>query len=106
MLQKVKIKIHVLYYLFTLLTLLTLLAYLGVYIAEIAHPKYRGSFLVLISFFFSFGLLFIWTVSYFCTWSQTAYIAMVAPTLLAIIMSFLPESPFWLVGENQLDNAK
>ena len=47
-----------------------------------------------------------WTVSYFCTWSQTAYIAMVAPTLLAIIMLFLPESPFWLVGENQLDNAK
>ena len=96
----------VLYYLFTLLPLLTLLAYLGVYIAEIAHPKYRGSFLVLISFFFSSGMLFIWTVSYFCTWSQTAYIAMVTPALLTIIMLFLPETPFWLVGANQLDNAR
>ena len=78
----------------------------GVYISEIVHPKYRASFLVLLNFSLSFGIFFIWVVSYFCTWSQTSFIALVAPSILTIIMLFLPESPFWLVGANQVENAK
>ena len=78
----------------------------GVYISEIVHPKYRASFLVLLNFSISCGIFFIWVVSYFCTWSQSSFIAVIAPTILTIIMIFLPESPFWLVGANQVENAK
>ena len=79
---------------------------LGVYISETVHPKVRGSLLVLPNMFFSFGMLFIWTVSYFCSWRITAYIAMAIPALMITILMFLPESPYWLIEVDNVEEAK
>ena len=70
------------------------------------HPKVRGSLLVLPNMFFSFGMLFIWTVSYFCSWRITAYIAMTTPALMIAILIFLPESPYWLIEADNVEEAK
>ena len=62
----------------------------GVYISESVHPKIRVSLLVLPNMFFSFGMLFVWTVSYFCSWRITAYINMTIPALMITILLVVP----------------
>ena len=79
---------------------------IAIYISEIVHPTIRGSLLVLPNFFVAFGSLFTWLVAYFFSWSMTAYISTITPTLTAILMVFLPESPYWLIQANQPDAAK
>ena len=79
---------------------------LGVYISETSHPKFRGSLLVLPNMGFALGMLFIWTVSYFCTWRITAFIATTIPALMIAILIFLPESPYWLIEHDFHEQAK
>ena len=79
---------------------------LGVYISETMHPKFRGSMLVLPNMGFAIGMLFIWIVSYFCTWRITAYVAITVPALMIAILGFLPESPYWLIEHDLHEEAK
>ena len=80
--------------------------FLGVYISELAHPKLRGSLLVLPGFFLAFGMLYVWILSYFLTWRITAFASMIPSILLTITLAFLPESPYWLIEDNKESCAK
>ena len=82
------------------------IAFLGVYISETVHPKVRGSLLVVRSLFSALGKLFTWIVAYFLSWRETSYVLMITPSLMVIIMLFLPESPYWLIEVDQTDAAR
>ena len=81
-------------------------AFLGVYISETVHPKVRGSLLVVRGLFSALGKLFTWIVAYFLSWRETSYVLMITPSLMVIIMLFLPESPYWLIEVDQTDAAR
>ena len=54
----------------------------------------------------SLGMLLLWTIAYFCPWRTTAYFAMIPPALFAFLMIFLPESPYWLIEDNNYEAAR
>ena len=76
------------------------------YISETVHPNLRGSLLALPPFLLSFGVLLVWIYGYFLTWRVTAYILSIPPIILAISMSLLPETPYWLIEKNKLEFAR
>ena len=66
----------------------------------------RGSLLVVRSLFSALGKLFTWIVAYFLSWRETSYVLMITPSLMVIIMLFLPESPYWLIEVDQTEAAR
>ena len=42
---------------------------------------------------------------YFLTWFNTAYVLVCPPIVLTILMSLLPETPYWLIEKGQEDLA-
>ena len=76
------------------------------YISETVHPKIRGSLATMPAFMIATGLLLAWIFGYFLTWRMTAYLLMIPPMLLAILIIPLPESPYWLVEHNNTKAAK
>ena len=57
-------------------------------------------------FALSVGLSLVWVLGYFFTWQTMAYLSILPPSLLIILLLFLPESPYWLVKAEQYDLAK
>ena len=80
--------------------------YTAIYISETVHPMIRGTLLVVPNLFFCVGTLFIWVISYFYSWRTTAYFATIPPALLCICMIFLPETPYWLIENNNIEAAR
>ena len=76
------------------------------YISETVHPNIRGSLLALPNFSLTFGVLLVWLFGYFLTWRVIAYILSIPPIILAISMSLLPETPYWLIEKNKLETAR
>ena len=82
------------------------LSSVNVYISETVHPKIRANLVILPAFFMGFGNLLVWALGYFLPWRATAYLLMVPPILLIILMIPLPETPYWLVEDKQNEAAK
>ena len=57
-------------------------------------------------FLLAFGTWSIWILAYFVSWRITAYIAMVPPILICLIMFYLPETPYWLIEADRIDLAE
>ena len=51
------------------------------------------------------GLLFSYTMGVFVSWQWLAIIGAMPPTLLVVLMFFMPETPRWLLGRNQRPEA-
>ena len=77
-----------------------------IYISETAHPKIRGSLVTLDAFNIATGYLITWILSYFFTWRMTAYLLTIPPILLIILLLPLPETPYWLIENNNIKKAK
>ena len=77
-----------------------------IYISETAHPKIRGSLVTLDAFNIATGYLITWILSYFFTWRMTAYLLTIPPILLIILLLPLPETPYWLIENNNTNKAK
>ena len=77
-----------------------------IYISETAHPKIRGSLVTLDAFNIATGYLLTWILSYFFTWRMTAYLLTIPPILLMILLIPLPETPYWLIENNNFLKAK
>ena len=77
-----------------------------IYISETAHPKIRGSLVTLDAFNIATGYLLTWILSYFFTWRMTAYLLTIPPILLMILLLPLPETPYWLIENNNFKKAK
>ena len=76
------------------------------YISETVHPTVRPSLMSLPGFMVAFGLLLVWTLGYFLTWRYTAYVLVICPILLTVLISILPETPYWLIEQNKDTEAK
>lgn len=79
----------------------------AVYIGETSDPRrYRGIFLGAISFAVSFGILVVHICGTFLHWQKTATICSLFPLLCFIIVSFVPESPSWLLSKGDVERAR
>lgn len=77
----------------------------SVYLSEMSDPKYRGFFLGTPSMALSIGILIIHIVGTFLSWRSTALFACSCPILCFILMSFVPETPSWLISKDQYADA-
>ena len=60
------------------------------YISETVHPSIRGSLATLPAFMMSAGMVMVWIIAYFLTWRMTAYLLVIPPILLFLLMALLP----------------
>ncbi|XP_075986966.1 facilitated trehalose transporter Tret1-2 homolog isoform X2 [Anticarsia gemmatalis] len=76
-----------------------------VYIGETTEPKYRGFFLASVSLAIALGILVAHTIGTFMTWQWTAIICGTFPVLAILLLTFIPESPVWLVAQGRLEDG-
>lgn len=76
------------------------------YIPETVHPKIRGSLVILPGIFLALGQCFVWFLSYFLSWRMTAFVLIIPPLLLTLMLLVLPETPYWLVSKDRYSSAK
>ena len=76
------------------------------YISETVHPKVRGSLTTMPGFMMAFGLLLVWFLGYVLSWRIIAYILTIPPIFLIFLLLLLPETPYWLVEYNNVEEAK
>eukprot|EP00794_Sanderia_malayensis_P011967 gene11967-13204_t len=72
-----------------------------VYIAEIAHPKYRGGLGSINQLAVTLGVVIAYAVGGHLTWQMSSLFAVGPITLLLLLMLFMPETPRWLLANNQ-----
>ena len=82
------------------------LSSLGVYISETVHPSIRSSLVILPVCFMASGHLMVFFFGYYLGWRITALMVSVPITVFFTMMYFLPETPYWLVENDQIDSAK
>merc|ERR1712079_336615 len=76
------------------------------YISETVHPSIRGSLVTLPAFMMAGGMLMVWIIGYFLTWRMTAYLLIIPPILLTLLILLFPETPYWLIENNDNEAAK
>ncbi len=79
---------------------------IGVFISEIAHPRYRGSFAAMQSLSLSLGMLLSYLLFNFMGYRSVALAALALPVINFSLMYFLPETPYWLVENGRKEDAK
>ena len=78
-----------------------------VYNAEIAHPDMRGSLGTIIGNMYALGSLFTYLSGYFlASWRTVAWLQLVPCAALGLAVSFIPNSPFWLVERGREEEAR
>jgi MFS family permease len=83
---------------------------IGIYIAEISPPKYRGALIAVLQLFTTLGILIIMLITLGLSsaigW-RIAVIITLAPTIIQmVVLPFCPRSPRWLIGQNRIDEAR
>lgn len=76
-----------------------------VYIAETSSPKYRAFLASFVTLAVSSGILIVHALGTFLTWQMTAVVCGIFPFISYLLMTFVPESPSWLLSTGQLDEA-
>lgn len=76
------------------------------YIGEIATPKVRGAFGGIMAVGAFFGLLIINIVGYYLSIQNAAYVCMIFPVIHLILFSLMPESPYFLIRKERMEEAK
>uniref|UniRef100_T1JHA6 Major facilitator superfamily (MFS) profile domain-containing protein n=1 Tax=Strigamia maritima TaxID=126957 RepID=T1JHA6_STRMM len=77
----------------------------SVYITEIASPKIRGVLGSFFQLFINFGILIAYTVGSYVPWTYLAVYSAILPIIFMILMSFMPESPVWLLRNDNILGA-
>lgn len=75
------------------------------YLSEISAPKYRGFFLASITFDVALGVLLTHFLAIYFTWNVNAIICGCFPFFGYIAITFVPESPSWLLKKNFIHEA-
>lgn len=76
-----------------------------VYIGETTEPKYRGFFLAAVSLAIAVGIFVAHIIGTFLSWKLTAIICSVFPVLTVGLLSFVPESPTWLISHGRIEDG-
>lgn len=75
------------------------------YLGEITDKKYRGFFLAAIPCAVAFGIFFTHLFALFVTWKINAIICGVLPFISYLLITFIPESPTFLLKSNRIEAA-
>ena len=54
----------------------------------------------------AFGQLMVWFLGYYVGWKITSFLVSIPLTVFFTLMYFLPETPYWLVENDQIESAK
>lgn len=76
------------------------------YTSEIAEKEIRGVLGSFLQLLISIGVLFVYIVGAITSVYWTNIICGLCPLIFAIIFSFMPESPFYLIMKNREEDAK
>lgn len=76
------------------------------YVAEITTPHLRGMLSATSTMSLTFGILLEFIIGSFLHWRTVALISLTPPILSLILLSFMPESPHWLIMHNKLSQAE
>ena len=75
------------------------------YITEVTHPSLRGRFGMSYQFCNSLGTLLVYVVGVLVGWRWILVSCCLPPTLMALLMLIVPESPRWLIDNGQTKKA-
>lgn len=75
------------------------------YIGEIASDKIRGGLTVMLTIIVKTGVLLVYFIGPLVTFSQLAFLGLIPPVVFLLTVSWLPETPYYLLGENRSDEA-
>ena len=70
------------------------------------HPKIRSNLIVIPGLFLACGTWLVWLIGYYLSWKNTAFVSMIPPILLFLVMLILPETPYWLIEANKINLAE
>ena len=76
-----------------------------IYIAEISTPSLRGGLGSVNQLAVTLGILYSYVMGVFLKWNLLAIVEAIPPTLLIILMFFMPETPRWLLAHNRRHDA-
>jgi sugar porter (SP) family MFS transporter len=83
---------------------------IGIYVAEISPPKYRGALTSLLQLFTTLGILIIMLISLGLSssigWRIVVVITIVPTIGQMVLLPFCARSPRWLISKNRLDEAR
>uniref|UniRef100_A0A1B6M7A0 Major facilitator superfamily (MFS) profile domain-containing protein n=1 Tax=Graphocephala atropunctata TaxID=36148 RepID=A0A1B6M7A0_9HEMI len=72
-----------------------------IYIGEIADPKLRSSLMTFNHLMRNFGVLLVYMVGPYISYSMLAVSCMTLTVLFILMFSFMPESPYYLIMKNR-----
>ena len=52
------------------------------------------------------GIFFVWIVGFYLDWRMTAFILMIPSTIMTLLIIFFPETPYWLIENNDYEGAR
>lgn len=76
------------------------------YVAEITEAKYRGTLTASGTTCVIIGILTQFVFGTFLPWRTIAAICAVLPIAIITALQFVPESPYWLIAKNRIDDAR
>ena len=77
----------------------------NVYIAETVHPDVRATLASITGFAYSLGICTLWFLGYFFSWKTVAFLSTIPTILVFLGFLYLPDSPYWLVQNQQTEKA-
>ena len=78
----------------------------AVYISEISHKSLRNKLGALPSQFLAAGFLLSYILGYFTGWRTTSLICSGVSMLAAFLSLLLPETPYWLIQHDRMQDAQ
>lgn len=79
---------------------------LPMYLGEIASDRIRGSISTLMYVMAKFGIMYAYAVGPYVSVRLMAWLAMIPATIFVATFIWLPESPYYLLGKNEKENAR
>ena len=75
-------------------------------ISECSSPRIRGRLSSLTASSLALGILVTYIIGAFVEWYSLSWIMSTFPLVLLVGMIFMPETPAWLLANNQEDEAR
>lgn len=79
---------------------------LPMYLGEIASDRIRGSISTLLTVMAKFGILYAYSIGPYVSVRLMAWLAIIPAAIFVGTFIWLPESPYYLLGKNEKENAK
>lgn len=79
---------------------------LPMYLGEIASDRIRGSISTLLTVMAKLGILYVYSIGPYVSVRLMAWLAIIPAAIFVATFLWLPESPYYLLGKNERENAK